>query len=123
MSKERRNHTRVPFRTTAEVRIRDRVYRADALENLSLGGCLLRISGDFQVNDRCLVKIRLNGTLDERSVSVEGYVLRGDSGLLALRFTHVDPDSLYHLKGIIIYNAPDAEAAEAEIARHPTPMG
>ncbi|MBW1721853.1 MAG: PilZ domain-containing protein [Deltaproteobacteria bacterium] len=122
MKEEKRRFTRIPFRVKAELAADGKVYGTDTIKNLSVGGCLLPLKEKLEPGTRCRVKIFLTGTNQETAVRVEGRILRSDSTGTAVRFTHIDPDSLFHLKGIVRFNAPDPEAVEEEINRHPVPL-
>ncbi len=52
-------------------------------------------------------------------VRVEGEIIRSESNGVAVKFTQIDPDSLFHLQNIIRYNAEDTEAIDEEITKHP----
>jgi hypothetical protein len=52
-------------------------------------------------------------------VDVEGEIVRKDSEMAAIRFTRIDPDSLFHLRNIVRYNASDPDRVEDEIEQHP----
>lgn len=121
MTQEKRHFTRVPFRVNAELKITDTLYKIETLENLSIGGCLLPLREEIETGTPCEIIIFLTGTNPQTYLKVEGHVLRTDIDTVAVRFTHIDPDSLLHLKSIIRYNAPDPDAVEEEILKHPTP--
>ena len=61
----------------------------------------------------------MTGTTSELSIQVKGKIMRCDARAIAIKFTGIDPDSLFHLQNIIRYNSPDPEAAEREIQDHP----
>ena len=115
MSDEKRRFTRVPFSVEAEIAIGDASYRADEIKNLSVGGCLLSMPGEFEVGAPCQVRIQLSGTSSELRVEVDGEVVRSGSGEVAVKFTGVDIDSLFHLQNIIRYNSADPDVVEAEL--------
>ncbi|MBW2107645.1 MAG: PilZ domain-containing protein [Deltaproteobacteria bacterium] len=115
---EKRRFTRVPFKMEAEVRVGDMVYRSAEISNLSVGGCLLPICGDLQVGTQCRVKISLGGAGQDVAVVAEGLVVRIQRDAVAIKFTSVDPDSLFHLRNIIRYNSADPDAVDREIRDH-----
>lgn len=120
MSDEKRRFTRVPFRVRAEMTIDNALYYAEEISNLSIGGCLLPITADLEPGTSCLVRILLSGTSSELNVRVNGKILRHDHGTVAIKFTHIDPDSLFHLQNIVRYNFSDTDAVEGEILDHPS---
>lgn len=118
MSDEKRRFTRVPFKVEAEVKIGDSSYRTDEISNLSVGGCLLPISVASEATAKCHVRIWLGGTSSELIVAVEGEIVRITPESVAIRFTGVDVDSLFHLQNIVRYNSSDPDAVEREIRDH-----
>ena len=118
MSDEKRRFTRVPFKVEAEVKIGDTSYRTDEIANLSVGGCLLPIPADFEIGTKCRVTIRLGGTSSELTLGMEGEIVRTPPGAVAVKFTGVDLDSLFHLQNVVRYNSSDPDAVEREIRDH-----
>ena len=45
--------------------------------------------------------------------------MRLDAEYVAIKFTKISPEDLYHLQNIIRYNAPEPEVIEKEIDEHP----
>jgi hypothetical protein len=119
MSVENRRFSRIPFKVNAEITIDNVVYPVSEIKNLSIGGGFFPLDADFVSGSSCHVKIILNGTSSELSINVSGQILRSSSGSVAIQFTSIDPDSLYHLQNIIRYNASDPDSVENEIRRHP----
>lgn len=120
MIQEKRRFTRIRFRVKAEIRVEDILYPVETIENLSVGGCLLPIETVFEPGTPCRITIVLAETDSDLSVKVEGVIIRSSPEGAAVRFTHIDPDSLFHLKSIVRYNALDPDAVEMEITTHPT---
>ena len=119
MNEERRRFIRFPFMMKAELILRDKVYEADELLNLSIGGCLLPIQSEIHPNTPCTVMINLGDSESEPVVRVEGVIVRNEHGKVAVKFTAVDPENLNHLQRIARYNAPDPDRVEKEILEHP----
>ncbi len=115
----KRRFTRVPFKAQTSVDIQDRTYTVGEIYNLAIGGCLLHFTADAKPGTPCRITIRLSEADDALSVRVKGEVVRADSGMLAVKFIQIDPDSLFHLRNIIRYNAPDTHKVEKEIEEHP----
>lgn len=122
MSKEKRRFTRVAFGVKADMTVEDVLYRAEGIDNLSLGGCRLPIRSSLTPGHRCSLRIFLTGTNNGMNLSIEGEIMRVDPEGVALRFTHIDPDSLFHLKEIIRYNSSDPDSIEREISDNPLPL-
>ena len=119
MSDEKRRFSRIPFRVNVEMAVGDVRYTAGGIENLSVGGCLLPIEAQLDTGKACRLRIALSETEDGPHVAVDGEVVRCGSGTVAVRFTSIDPDSLFHLKNIIRYNFPNTYQLEKEFSDHP----
>ncbi len=117
--REQRRFTRVPFRVETRLETADRVYTVAELYNLSVGGCLLPVEPELLVGDAVRVMIVLTRAPSPVEVEVEGEVVRHEDGMTALKFIRIDPDSLFHLRNIIRYNAGDADEVESEFDAHP----
>lgn len=115
----KRRFTRVPFKAQTRIDFQHIAYTVGEIYNLSIGGCLLQIDSDMEAGSRCSITIRLSERDDAVSVRVQGEVVRSVSGMLALKFVQIDPDSLFHLRNIIRYNAEDTRKVEEEIEKHP----
>lgn len=119
MNDENRRFSRITFKVKAQLQIGDQIFTTPELSNLSVGGCLLPLTVDFPPGTPCQLKIILEGTVEEMGVQVEGEIVRSTPDGVALRFLRIEPESLFHLQNIILYNAPDADTIEHEISKHP----
>jgi hypothetical protein len=125
MNDEKRRFTRISFKTEAHLEIKglepeqNRRYTVHELYNLSIGGCLVPLSADIEKGAECHVEIGLSPVIAEVGIHVEGTIIRSDSGMVAVKFIRIDPDSLFHLQNIVRYNSPDSEMVEQEIDDHP----
>jgi len=112
MSDEKRRFTRVPFRVMAEITVNNISYSSEEINNLSISGCLLPIEADLELGTECHLRIFLSRTNDEIIVKVEGKIIRCEAGVVAIKFTGIESDSLFHLQNIVRYNYPDTENIE-----------
>jgi len=119
MDDEKRRFARIPFRVKAEMTINSHIYSAATINNLSVGGCLLPVEADVETGTKCGLKVFLSGTNSELFVQVAGKVVRCEPGTVAIEFTTIEPDSLFHLHNIIRFNFPDPDQVEKEIINHP----
>ena len=119
MIEDKRRFTRIPFTVKAEVRAANVLYSIEEFSNLSIGGCLVPITAQLESGTECQVEVLLSGTSSELTLRVEGEVVRSLPESVAIRFTRIDPDSLFHLQNIIRHNAQDPDKIEAEISEHP----
>ena len=119
MSQEKRRFSRIPFQVKAEITVDREVYPVAKINNLGIGGGFFPLVKGLAPDSPCQVKIFLNGASSELSIRVAGRILRSSAGAVAIQFTAIDPDSLFHLQNIIRFNASDPDAVEREIERHP----
>jgi hypothetical protein len=119
MSGEKRRFTRIPFKVMADIRIAGRGISVDGIRNLSVGGCLVSLNEPFETGTACQMDIWMTGSSSDLKVSVDGEIVRGDPLDTAIKFTRIDPDSLYHLRNIIRYNSSDSDKVEDELNTHP----
>jgi predicted RNA methylase len=116
---EYRRFSRIPFSATAHLKTQRAESAAPEIIDLGAGGCRLALAGDFEPGEACELRIELSGTSSRLAIAVHGEIVRRDAGGVAVRFTRIDPDSLFHLKNIVRYNAADVEKVEEEFGRHP----
>jgi len=119
MPDEKRRFTRVLFKVKAEMTVNDVLYSSEKINNLSVGGCLLPIEADVETGTKCRLKIMLSGANSKLSVHVGGKIIRCEPEGVAMKFTEIDPDSLFHLQNIIRYNHPDTDKVDQEINNFP----
>ena len=119
MSDEKRRFTRIPLKLNAELTVNNVTYSIEEISNLSVGGCQLTITENLVPGTACRVKILLSGTIEETSIMIEGEIKRCKPGTVAVKFTRIDIDSLFHLHNIIRYNSPDPDKVEKEIQERP----
>lgn len=115
MTEEKRRFTRVPFKIGAELKIDEQSYLIDEITDLSIGGCLASMKENLQVDTHCRLAMNLGGPTSELNVEIEGKIVRTQPGAVAIKFTGVELDSLFHLQNIVRYNASDPDAIEKEI--------
>ncbi len=119
MADNKRRFSRIPFSIKAEITINNESFSVDTINDIGVGGGSFPITAQPESGTICTVKIFLEGVSSELSINIEGKVLRSDPGAVIVQFVRIDPDSLYHLQNIIRYNAPDPDAVEEEINKHP----
>jgi hypothetical protein len=116
---EKREFIRVPFNTTVEVRVRDRVIRSHEGIDISMGGVGLSTHDPIPPADApCRVTINLGGSENPIHIYVEGTIVRSEGGSLAVKFIDLDLDSYQHLRQLVVNNADDPDRAELEFVAH-----
>jgi PilZ domain len=119
MPEEKRRFSRIVFKVAAELKVGSTILTTKTVENLSVGGCLLPVSGTFPLGNPCRVTLHLDHTPNSLKVRVSGEIIRCDPAKIGIKFTGIDPDSLFHLHNILRYNASDPDRIEEEIENHP----
>lgn len=119
MEDEKRRFTRFTLNMNTTLYVEDDSYDVDTISNLSIGGCLLPIHADLPQDAPCSIIIKLGLSENDVSIKVEGLIKRSEHGDVAVKFTTIDPDSLFHLQMLARYNASDTEKVEEEIKEHP----
>lgn len=121
MIQEKRRFTRIPFKVKTEMRVGKILYTTEIIDNLSIGGCRLPVNAIFARGMSCQIRILLTGSDTGLDLKIDGEIARCDSKTVAVKFKHIDPDSLFHLKNVIRYNSVDPDVVEDEIFKYPTP--
>ncbi len=114
---EKRDFTRVPFKTEAIVEWKDRSIRGE-VKNLSLKGMLLETAEPVELNQAVHIRILLSGASSELSIKIDGAVVRRDARGTAFEFTGMDLDSFIHLRNIITFNGGDESRIMEEFQKH-----
>lgn len=117
MSKEKRRFSRILFNVSAKLQVGEAEFSVDTIENLSVGGCLLELSGGFELEQDCRVTIALPHMAP--GVEIFGKIVRVEDERVGVQFTTISPENLAHLQNIIRYNSEDPEQIEEEISARP----
>lgn len=120
MEMTKRRFSRIPLNFPATLIVDStEVYDIHELANLSVGGCLVPLDQEVIEGTRCTITIRLAGGLGNTPVNVSGEVVRHDREYVAIKFTKISPEDLFHLQNLIRYNAPNPDTIDEEIKKHP----
>ena len=106
MSEEKRQYSRIFFAMPAELTLADISYHVNQIVNLSVGGCLLEIKDNLSVGAECEIKILIDGTPQGLRVDANGEIVRNDAETVGIKFTRIDPESLFHLQNIVRFSLP-----------------
>lgn len=111
-----RRFIRVNFNYNVELNFSGRIYAAQNICNLSLGGFCVRGSFAQQVGEVCTIELRESAGLPVR-FQAQGKVvwIGGDS--MAVEFTAMDHDSFLGLQTALLYQAEDPLLLGAEFGR------
>lgn len=114
---ERREFVRVPLHFPIEVQGEDRESEGARTRDLSLRGVYVECGREYREGEECDLSLKLGEGEDAISIDILGRVIRSKDGGLAIEFVGVKGlDSLEHLRNLVLYNAPDPNEAEAQIA-------
>lgn len=119
MTDEKRRFSRIPFDVRAVMVADGRQHTAEKIDNLSVGGCLLPMDLRLPPQTRCRLLIALGDDTGGPAIDVEGIIIRSGSEGIAIQFTGIDPEGLYHLQNIIRHNYPNTYQVEQEFSEHP----
>ena len=119
MAPEKRRLTSVPFKVKAALTVDEKRQTIDHLDNLSVGGCLLPLKNNLRPGTSCQLEIWMSGSSSDLNIEVEGEIVLTATGLTAVKFTRIEPDSLFHLQNIVLYNAEDPAKVEQDINASP----
>ncbi len=114
--RERRQSARVPFDTTANLKVGDMVYEKCDVRDLSIRGAWVCGVQGPRVGERCEVALHMAGTISSLVLHMRSEVVRIKGECLALRFLEMDPDTYDHLRNIVRYNAEGVAAVEEDFS-------
>jgi hypothetical protein len=115
----RRSKTRVHFETRVIIRTAEtEIVSQASSRDISLKGVFVLTDRSLPVDTPCDVEILLTGSSTRLSIRVQGHVARQDGDGLGIIFESIDPDSYFHLRNLLMYNAPDPDAIEEERYLH-----
>jgi hypothetical protein len=119
MASEKRRFTRFSFPIKAELTVGNKGYIIEKFDNLSIGGCLVKLPENFELETPCSLTIDLHMTGEKPVINIKGLIVRSENSQIAINFTGIDPESLFHLQRIALYNSSEPEKVEEEINEHP----
>lgn len=87
--------------------------------DVSLGGLMLKGECDAGVGAYIVVTIILGGEGGEHVIWASGKIVRNDERGIAVEFAELEsPDSLEHLRNLVLYNSTAPQAIEEEFQQH-----
>ncbi|WP_420208667.1 PilZ domain-containing protein [Candidatus Electronema sp. JC] len=111
-----RRFTRVNFNHNVELNFSGRIYDAQKICNLSLGGFCVRGQFDQQIGDICAVELR-EAAGKPLNFHAEGKVVWIGGNSMAVEFTAMDHDSFLCLQTALLYQADDPLLLGTEFGR------
>ncbi len=98
---EKREFTRVPFKTEVKLSASGKTIISNKLQNISLGGAFISSKETFPPGTMCLLEIKLIGPASLLKIGIEAKVVRTEGHGIAVKFSRIDVDSLIHLRHIV----------------------
>lgn len=120
MEPEKRKFSRIPLPFELTLIFEDGSHhKVNHFDNVSVGGCLISMQAEYAHHKTCSVKIELGQDQKQApTILAHGNIIRQNEHQLAIQFTSIDPDSLFHLQNLIRYNSPDPDKVDSEIQLH-----
>ena len=115
---EKRQFTRIPFRTEAKITTSHEVISSNSLLNISLGGAFVEVKESLPEGEPCVLSVDLIGPASLLRIHVDATVVRVEDEGIALKFTRIDLDSLVHLRHLIKIHAMDPETVDNEFTEN-----
>lgn len=113
-----REFTRVPSSLDVDLKTVDGLEITGRIQNLSLAGLFIETDSAPPVGVECSVVLHLGGRGSGVAVRACGRITRADERGAGMRFEEVNYDAMDHLRQLLLYNAVDPDAVDAEIAAH-----
>ncbi|MBI4962080.1 MAG: PilZ domain-containing protein [Desulfomonile tiedjei] len=116
--KEKRQFTRIPFRTEAKISTSNKVISSNKLRNISLGGAFVEVAEYLPEGEPCVLNVDLIGPASLLRIQVDGFIVRVEDAGIAVRFSRIDLDSLIHLRHLIKVHSLDPDVVDNEFAEN-----
>lgn len=118
--KERRKSSRIPYKTSADLKFSKSNFKDCETRDLSVSGTfVLGIKGQGK-GEQCDVDLHLTGEASSLLLKMKGEVVRIEDDGVALQFLGVNLDCFYHLKNIVyvhFVNPDDIECTDRKKPR------
>lgn len=114
---EKREFTRVPFKTEVRLTAAGKTIISNKLRNISLGGAFISSDETFPLGAVCLLEIKLTGPATLLKIGIEAKVMRTEDNGIGVKFTRMDVDSLIHLRHIVRIQSGDPKEVDLEYSR------
>lgn len=114
-----RTFTRIPVHVEVEIQPEGGELLRARVHDLSFNGVSVDVEGSpFAEGTECEVVLILDGGAEEIRLPGHGKVVRAEPGLAAVSFSALDGDVYEHFERLVLYNANDPVAVEAELRDH-----
>lgn len=116
-SDERRQHSRIAFRSSARLALSDRIVDVIVLD-LSLKGALIELPAEASLtgNEVGVLHVQLNEDVISDQISMESRVAHFEANRVGLLCLAIDLDSVTHLRRLVELNLGDPRLLERELS-------
>jgi hypothetical protein len=111
---EKREFTRVPFKTEVKLSASGKTIISNKLQNVSLGGAFISSDETFPPGTMCLLEIKLTSPATLLKIGIEAKVVRTEENGIGVKFSRMDVDSLIHLRHIVRIQSGDPKEVDLE---------
>lgn len=101
---EERQHTRLPLRLEVRIVSGSRTLVSGKTRDISREGVYVFAEKPLPRGSECQLALLLTGPKSTLRIEVSGTVVRADDQGMAIDFTEVGLDSLFHLRNLMQYN-------------------
>lgn len=113
-----REFSRSPVRLVIDLMVNGAVVASASTRDVGLKGAFLFTERRVAVGSPAVAVLRLGDDPRAPRPEIASLVVRQDPDGIALEFLEMDVEALHHLRGIVLYNAADPDAAEREFDEH-----
>jgi hypothetical protein len=114
-----RAFTRIPVHIQVEIQPEGGELLRGTVHDLSFNGVSVDVEGTpVAEGTECEVELILDGGIEELRLPGHGQVVRASPGLVAVSFSSLDGDVYEHFERLVLMNARDPGAVEAELREH-----
>lgn len=106
--KNRRIYSRSQVGIHSELHYEDQIH-VGTVRDVSLGGVYLTGVDGVPAGAKCRVDLVLEGIEPPLHICLQGHVVRAHDDGVAFQIEHLDPDSITHLRNLVLYNSEDPE--------------
>jgi hypothetical protein len=101
---EEREHTRLPIRLEVQVTGAGRTVVSGKTRDISREGMFVFVPKPLPRGTRCDIVLLVKGPTSTLRIEITGTVVRADDNGMAMDFTTMEIDSVFHLRNLMQYN-------------------
>lgn len=113
-----REFTRIALQARGSIDLADGTTAVGDVQDLSVGGMRISSVAEPELGTAGTVRVVFGDGEDALVIVGRGHVARLDAGSLGVAFDELDLDGYHHISRLVLYNADDYDAVEAELESH-----